>query len=139
MKILLDTSALAKRYKREAGCESVDAWLAQADEVVLAAHCKMEIASAFLRDVHDRILATEQYAHGMREVAVDFAEFSVQPVSPEVETLAIAAMQRTRLRAMDALHIGTAQAAGVDVFVTADRQQARAAEQAGLVVEVVSA
>ncbi|MDO5624379.1 MAG: type II toxin-antitoxin system VapC family toxin [Pseudomonadota bacterium] len=139
MKILLDTSALAKRYKREPGCESVDDWLAQADEVVLAAHCKMEIASAFLRDVHDQILSTGQYALGMREVAVDFTEFAVLPVSPDVESLAIAAMQRTRLRAMDALHIGTAQAAGVDLFVTADRQQARAAEQAGLRVEMVSA
>ncbi len=139
MKILMDTSALAKRYKREAGFDAVDAWLAQADSVVLAAHCKMEIASAFLRDVHDGILTTEQFSLGMGQVSSDFEEFQVQPVSSEIEALAIAAMQRTRLRAMDALHVATAQLSGVNKFITADRRQGEAAKAAGLSVEVVRA
>ncbi len=48
-------------------------------------------------------------------------------------------MERTRLRAMDALHIATAQLAGVDLFVTADRRQAAAAQTAGLKTQLVEA
>ena len=72
-------------------------------------------------------------------VTADFAEFEVLPVTAEIEAFAIAAMQRTGLRAMDALHIGTAQAARVDRFVTADARQAEAAQDAGLKTEKVPA
>ena len=139
MRILLDTSALAKRYKREDGCQHVDEWLARADGVVLAAHGKLEIASAFLRDLHANALPPEQYRAGMAAVTADFAEFEVLPVTAEIEAFAIAAMQRTGLRAMDALHIGTAQAARVDRFVTADARQAEAAQDAGVKTEKVPA
>lgn len=48
-------------------------------------------------------------------------------------------MQRARLRGMDALHIGSAQAAAVELFVTADRRQADAARSAGLLTELIEA
>jgi predicted nucleic acid-binding protein len=38
---------------------------------------------------------------------------------------------------MDALHIGTAQAARVDLFVTADKRQAAAAQAVGLKTELI--
>ena len=46
-------------------------------------------------------------------------------------------MQGKRLRAVDALHIGTAQVAGVDLFVTADRKQAAAAQASGLKTQLI--
>ena len=139
MKLLLDSSAIAKRYKRETGHDTVARLLMGADAVVLAAHCKVEIASSLSREVRDRSIDLDQYAHAMREVARDFVDFDVWPISREIEALAIAAMAHNRLRAMDALHIGTAQVARVDVFVTADRKQALAAQAAGLKTELIEA
>ena len=40
-----------------------------------------------------------------------------------IERHAIAAMRVATLRGMDALHVGTAQAARVDLFVTVGRRQ----------------
>jgi len=139
MRLLLDSSAIAKRYKRETGHDSVERLLMAADAIVMAAHCKVEIASSLSREVHDRSIDLEQYAYAMSEVAQDFVDFDVRPISAEIETLAIAAMAHNRLRAMDALHIGTAQVARVDLFVTADRKQALAAQAAGLKTELIEA
>jgi hypothetical protein len=49
-------------------------------------------------------------------IHADFDELSVMPLSDQAERYAIAAMRRVALRGMDALHIGTAQAASVDLF-----------------------
>ena len=139
MKLLLDSSAIAKRYKRESGHDAVERLLMRADSVVLAAHCKIEIASSLSREVRDSSIDMDQYAYAMGEVAQDFIDFDVRPISPEIEVLAIAAMAHTRLRATDALHIGTAQVARVDLFVTADRKQALAAQAVGLKTELIEA
>ena len=139
MKLLLDSSAIAKRYKRESGHDAVERLLMRADSVVLAAHCKIEIASSLSREVRDSSIDMDQYAYAMGEVAQDFVDFDVRPISPEIEVLAIAAMAHTRLRATDALHIGTAQVARVDLFVTADRKQALAAQAVGLKTELIEA
>lgn len=139
MKVLLDTSALIKRYKPEAGGGVVKDCLARANRVTLAAHCQMEIASAFLRDVRAGLLPMAEFEQGMAEVAADFQEFDVLPLSPLIEHHATAAMRRTALGVLDALHIGTAQAAGVDLFITADQRQAEAARAAGLPTELVPA
>ncbi|MHB1198519.1 MAG: type II toxin-antitoxin system VapC family toxin [Polaromonas sp.] len=136
---MLDSSAIAKRYKRESGHDTVERLLLAADGVVLAAHCKVEIASSLSREVHDNSIDMDQYAQAMSAVAQDFADFDVRPISPEIEALAIASMANNRLRAMDALHIGTAQAARVDLFVTADKRQAQAAQAVGLKTELIEA
>jgi len=60
-----------------------------------------------------------------------------------LERHAIAAMRVATLRGMDALHVGTAQAARVDLFVTADRRYCwvavLAAEAVGLKTELLEA
>ncbi len=136
---MFDTSAMAKRYKREAGHEAVSALLMKADAVVLAAHCRVEIASSFSREMHDAQIDAIQYDHAMGEVAQDFVDFQVMAINAQIEGMSIGAMRHNRLRAMDALHIGTAQVAGVDLFVTADRRQAVAAQASGLKTQLVDA
>ena len=139
MRILYDTSALYKRYNDEPGRERVLALGAGASDVVVAAHCKSEIASAINRQRHDGLVSAPDYARIMAVVNADFAEFSRMDLDDRVEALANSAMERSRLRAMDALHIGTALAARVDLFVTADRRQALAAQTAGLKTELIGA
>ena len=136
-RVLMDTSALFKRYNEERGSERVRVVGTLAHTMVVAAHCKAEIASAINRQRHDGLVPSEDYLRIMAEVHRDFGSFDRIELDRRVESLAIAAMERGRLRAMDALHIATAQAAGVDLFVTADRRQANAAEAAGLRTELI--
>ena len=138
-RILFDTSALYKRYNRELGREQVLAFFERASSVVVAAHCLTEIASAFYRQRHDRVLTEEDSDRIMLQVQRDFAEFDVTQLDKRVEAFAVAAMRRARLRAMDALHVGTAMASGIDLFVTADRRQADAAKAVGLATELIEA
>ena len=41
MKLLLDSSAIVKRYTRETGHDLVERLLMAADAIVMAAHCKV--------------------------------------------------------------------------------------------------
>ena len=137
MRVLLDTSALYKRYHIEAGREQLLEINSRATELVIARHCKAEIASALNRQRHDGMASEQDYARIMAEVLMDFEEFTVFELDARVEAFAIAAMEVSRLRAMDALHIGTAKAAYVDLFVTADKRQAAAAKAVGLKTELI--
>ena len=48
-RLMFDASALTKRYASEAGRERVLALFEAASELLVAAHCKTEVASALLR------------------------------------------------------------------------------------------
>ena len=139
MRVLVDTSALYKRYNREAGRDQLMAVSARADELVIAGHCKAEIASALNRQRHEGLLNAADYARIMAVVKADFDDFTLIALDGRVEAYTLAAMEISRLRAMDALHIGTAKAAYVDLFVTADKRQALAAQAVGLIVELIEA
>ena len=129
---------MVKRYKQEPGRAQVERLLGLADQVVLAAHCRVEVAAALSREWHDRAIDVQQLSAALAAVAKDFADFEVLALGAQVEAFAISAMQLSRLRAMDALHIGAAQMAGVDLFITADIEQANAARRTGLNTELIT-
>ena len=137
MRVLMDTSALYKRYNREAGREQLLAISELASELVIAGHCKAEIASALNRQRHDGLTTEADYARIMAVVKMDFEGFTLFALDSRVEAYAMAVMEVSRLSAMDALHIGTAKAAYVDLFVTADKRQAAAARDVGLKTELI--
>lgn len=139
MRMLFDSSAIYKRYHQEAGRARVMALATEAHEVCVAAHCQTEVASALNRQRHDGLIVEEDYVRIMAVVQREFAEFNVLPLDARVGSMAIVVMERARLRAMDALHIGSAQSNAVDLFVTADRRQAQAAQAVGLRTELVEA
>jgi predicted nucleic acid-binding protein len=139
MNILFDASALFKRYSGEVGVERVLQLQQQATRVSAAAHCKTEVASALMRQWREGLFSDLEFSRVLSEIERDFDELSATPLSVLVERHAIAAMRVSPLRAVDALHIGTAQVAGVDLFVTADRRQAVAAEAVGLKTELIEA
>ena len=137
MRVLFDASALYKRYQVEPGSDQVLDASSRATEVVVAAHCKAEIASAINRQRHDGFVSDPEYARILGVIHADFADLTRVPLDRRVEAFAISAMEKSRLRAMDALHIGAAQAANVDLFVTADRRQALAAQALGLKTRLI--
>lgn len=139
MRMLMDSSALYKRYNREVGRDQLLMVSERASELVVAGHCRAEIASALNRQRHDGLANEEDYARIMAVVKMDFEGFTLVALDYRVEAYAIAAMEVSRLSAMDALHIGTAKAAYVELFVTADKRQAAAAKSVGLKIELIEA
>ena len=139
MKVLFDSSALFKRYAGEAGAQQVRDIHTRASSIVLAAHCLTELMSALTRQWREGAFGDAEFARVRSRMREDFDAYRIEPLNRTVEDLAIAAMALSPMRAMDALHIGSAQAARVHLFVTADRRQAAAAQAAGLRTECIEA
>ena len=137
MNVLFDASALFKRYSGEAGVSRVLQLQALASAVTAAVHCKTEVASALTRQWREGAFSDQEYDRVLANIHADFEELEVSALSGQAERYAIAAMRLASLRGMDALHIGTAQAAQVDLFVTADKRQAAAAHAVGLKTELI--
>jgi len=132
MKILFDTSALLQRYLPESGREAVLALVARALPAVAAPHCKVELYSALNRVRHETQASEISYLDTCAEVERNFAEMQIVPMSANVERSALRALEVSTMRGMDALHVGAALAAGVDLFVTADIRQFNGAQTLGL-------
>jgi predicted nucleic acid-binding protein len=132
MRILFDTSALLKRYLPEAGREALLALVGQARPVIAAPHCKVELYSALNRVRRDTGTSDAAYRQTCAEIERNFNDFDVLALTPMLERAAIRVLEASPMRAMDALHVGAAIAASVDLFVTADLRQFRGAQAAGL-------
>ena len=132
MKILFDTSALLKRYLPEKGRDAVLQLIAQAAPAVAAPHCKVELYSALNRVRRETQADEISYRGTCDEVERNFADMDIMPLSAHVERAAIRALEASPMRGMDALHVGAALVAGVDLFVTADIRQFNGAQAFGL-------
>ena len=139
MKLVFDPSALVKRYLEERGRDAVQALLAEATQVAVAAHCKAEIVSAFARNLHDGAMSGNEVQRLLALVQADFDDFERVELDRRVEAQTLQLLLRHRLRAMDALHIAAATQACADLFITADRRQAAAAQASGLRTQLIEA
>ena len=138
MRVMFDASALTKRYASEAGRDRVLALFEAAGELCVAAHCQSEVAAALLRRRREGNLPSSEFDRAWAATQRDMADMVCVPLDRQVERFAFAAMEHGPLRARDALHVGSALAAGVDLFVTADRRQAQVACRLGLRTECLS-
>lgn len=136
-RLMFDASALTKRYASEAGRERVLLLFEAASELLVAAHCQTEVASALLRRRRDGSLPAPEFDRAWAAAQRDVADMTLVPLDPRVERFAFAAMEQGPLRGMDALHVGSALATRVDLFVTADRRQAQVARGMGLATELI--
>lgn len=135
MRVMLDASALLKRYATECGHDRVLELFAQADGLLVAAHCQSEVAAALLRRRREGCLREGEFARVWAAALRDVADMVRVPLDDHVERFAFAAMEHEPLRVTDALHVGSALAANVDLFVTADRRLAQLARAMGLPAE----
>ena len=136
-RLMFDASALTKRYASEAGRDRVLMLFEVASELLVAAHCKTEVASALLRRRRDGSLPAPEFDRAWAAAQRDVADMTLVPLDAHVERFAFAAMEHGPLRGMDALHVGSALASRVDLFVTADRRQAQVARGMGLATELI--
>jgi predicted nucleic acid-binding protein len=134
VRVFFDSSALVKRFIREAGTDEVLAQCDRATELAVAVIAVPEVISAFRRLVREGRLGEAQYAALKADLGADLADAVLCETSPQVVQRAIAALEAHRLRAMDALHIAAALVGTADVFVSADARQCAAAAALGLEV-----
>ncbi len=132
MRAVLDSSSLAKRYVQEPGSTEVEDTLMGVSELGLCIICMPEIASALNRLRRERALTAADYHRAKAALAADIREATILHLIPSVLTRAVVLLERNVLRALDSLHVACAIEWGADLFVSSDRRQFAAAENAGL-------
>ena len=132
MRTFFDASAFVKRYVEEPGSQDVDEICQEASELALSVICVPEIMSALNRRVREQILSLDQYSAIKQYLSKDVQDAEIINLTPRVIASAIALLEASPLRAMDALHVACALEWKAEVFVSADQRQLAAAEKTGL-------
>jgi uncharacterized protein len=132
MKLVVDSSAFAKRYVFEDGSKIVDRLLQQASQLALCAILVPEIISGLNRRLREQVLSTDDYKRAKQQLMDDVHDAIILQVTPAVISRAVKLLENNVLRAMDALHIACALEWQAELFISADRRQVKAAKNAGL-------
>ena len=137
-----DTSALIKRYVDEPGRRQV-LQLLRRDACVTSAVMPIELRSALRRRVSEGSLHGERVPEILKRVASDRAFWTLVGVSSEVLAAAETLVATHPLRALDAIHVASAQLFATRIgapglmFVSADARQTTAAAAIGLPTTLV--
>lgn len=137
MRVFFDSSALLKRYVHETGSEAVLRLGASGDQIVLSALSFPEVVSALKRMQLEHRLGEDAFFLLKKDFSSDLEEALVENIDLGVLRDSEACIEKTGLKASDAIHLATALRSRVDLFVTADLRQAKAASSLGLKVERV--
>jgi predicted nucleic acid-binding protein len=146
--LFLDSSALARRYlPREPSSSRVKSLCrpAAGTTLLLAGLTPVEIASVFARRVREGRWRVSDRTRAWRVFLIHLRDlYRLIGLSEDVYLLAQELLFRHTLRAADAIQLACALQARAALgevpltFVTADRQQARAAQAEGLRVELLA-
>ena len=139
MRVFFDTSALTKRYVEEEGSEQVRALCAGADALGVSVLVVPELISTLCRLVREGRLSSEDYRSLKAALQADLSDAELCDLSQDAFEAAIRCLESHPLRTLDALHVGSALVYQPDLFVSADRRQAEAADREGLAVVDLSA
>lgn len=134
MKVFFDTSALTKRYVEEEGSEQVRTLCSEADALGVSVLVVPELISTLCRLVRESQLSPEDYRSLKSAMQADLSDADLCDLSQDAFEQAVRCLERHPLRALDALHVGSALVYQPDLFVSADRRQAEAADLEGLAV-----
>lgn len=134
MRVFFDTSALTKRYVEEVGSEEVRALCAEADALGVSILVLPELISTLCRLVREGRLSLQDYQSLKSALQTDLSDADLCDFSQGSFDQTIRCLERHPLRALDALHVGSALVYQPDLFVSADRRQAKAASREGLAV-----
>lgn len=134
MRVFFDTSALAKRYVEEDGSEQVRSLCAEADALGVSVLAVPELISTLCRLVREGRLSSEDYRSLKSALQADLSDADLCDLSQAAFEQTLRCLESHPLRALDALHVGSALAYQPDLFVSADRRQVEAAGREGLAV-----
>ncbi len=135
--IYFDSSALVKRYLREAGSESVNAILLSQEIIVTSKLAYPEILSAFMRKHRGGELARKSLRSVIDQFESDWKLFSIVEFHDELFPTIKALIEKYLLKGADTVHLSSAlwlkQASREDVkFVASDLNLLKAAESENL-------
>jgi predicted nucleic acid-binding protein len=134
-----DSSALVKRYVNEAGRHDVLRLLRDYD-VVTSAIAPIELRSALRRRVSEGTLDKARAPQILERVASERGFWASIEVSRDVLATAETLVATHPLRALDAIHVASAQLFATRIsqpdllFVSADRRQTTAASALGMTI-----
>ena len=137
MKLLVDSSAFAKRYVQEYGSEEIDIFLKRATELALCIILLPEIISGLNRRLREGILSARDYRKAKNQLLADVGDATVIQLTPAVISRSVEILENNVMRAMDSFHVACALEWQTDLFVTADIRQLTAAKNAGLLTEFI--
>ncbi len=135
MKLAVDSSAFAKRYVQEYGSDKMDRLLRKASELALCIILVPEIVSGLNRRMREGVLEMKAYRAVKKQLLDDVRDATILQMTPSVISHSVKLLESNVLRAMDALHVACALEWEADLFVTSDRKQWMAAQNAGLHTE----
>ena len=135
MKLVVDSSSLAKRYVQEFGSEKLDQLLQNSSELALCIILVPEIVSGLNRRVREGVLNRKNYHALKKQLLHDVRDAVVLQITPSVISHSVKLLETNVLRAMDALHVACAIEWKADLFVTSDRRQLLAAQNVGIRTE----
>lgn len=137
MRLLVDSSAFAKRYVQENGSEEIAMYLQDASELGLCIILVPEIISGLNRRLRERILSAKDYRKLKSQLLEDVHDATVIQITPSVISHSVKLLEKNVLRAMDSFHVACALEWQSDLFVTSDKRQFVAAKNAGLLTEFI--
>jgi len=132
VRMFFDSSAYAKRYIEEPGSQTVDKLCMAATELALTIVCIPEIISALNRRVRERVLMPRHYEEIKERLLEEVQDVVIINLTPSVISTCTVILERSLVRAMDALHVSCAIQWDAELFVSGDRRQISAARKAGL-------
>jgi predicted nucleic acid-binding protein len=141
MWVYCDTSAMAKRYVREAGRQAL-LKLLNRRRVASSVLMPVELHSAFVRRTREGTLATVALPRLFSRVGSDRRHWTLVETTSEVLDEAQRLVEAHPLRTLDAVHIASARVfqqhlRAPVLFVSADRRQLDAARRDGLTVAAI--
>ena len=137
MKLVVDSSAFAKRYVQEDGSEDIDLFLQRASDLALCIVLVPEIISGLNRRLREGFLSKRDYRKAKTQLLEDVHDATVLQLTPSVISHSVKLLENNAFRAMDAFHVACALEWQADLFVTSDKKQLIAAKNAGLSTEFI--
>ncbi len=139
MNLYLDTSALVKRYIREAGTDDVNRWIAQAELTATSLITRVEAVAAFARAARIGNITTQAAEETLRLFLTHWPNYMKIPAAEKTINRASTLAWSLGLRGYDAVQLASADlwqtALGAPVvLVTYDLQLAEGGRGIGMVV-----
>ena len=129
--LLIDSSALLKRYVEEVGSDMAEEYLS-ADPTLTTSW----VTAVEVRRNLARLLGGSDLINAQAQFSVDLDALAMISVTEDIATAAGDIGETLGVRSLDAIHLASAQRLRIDglVFLTFDLRQAQAARSMGLLV-----
>lgn len=125
---------MAKRYVQETGSEELEElFFSEVKEVFISTLAMAEFAAAIGRKLRNKEILEESAAKAMKELEKDWdGLFTKIPLTEDLAMSAASLAIRHPMRGADAVHLASAMAVGVDLFVSSDNMLIEVTEKIGI-------